>query len=234
MTLQFLLFEIGLYFGKPNYVSENRKMFKMYLDRILGSKTKVNALAVLLEQSNRSIIEIELAREAGMSVSEVNRQIKDLVNSGLVVMERVGKTKMYHINSQHFLFNPLKSVFRDLREVYREVSSKIIEFIKKRYRIKTAILFGSLSKGTIRSDIVDEPSDIDIIIITENREEVKDVKKSLLEFISSNIVSSYGIVVYPMVLATDEYRSRLSQDKFIIDAHARGEVLYGEKPRRFS
>lgn len=205
----------------------------MYLDRILGSRTKINVLSVLLTSPERSIVENELAREAGMSVSEVNRQMKDLVNSGLVVMERVGKTKVYHINSQHFLFKPLKNVFRDLEEIYREIADKVVKFVTEKHKIRVAILFGSLTKGRIRSDIVKEPSDIDVVIVTKSEDEVKEVKKSLVEFVNFEIVPKYGIVVYPVVLSLEEYKSGLSKDAFIIDVHARGEVLYGEKPRRF-
>ena len=205
----------------------------MYLDRILGSRTKINALSVLLASPERSIVESELAKEADASVSEINRQMKDLVNSGLVIMERVGKAKVYRANSQHFLFKPLKGVFRNLEEVYREIASKVVKFIKEKHKIETVILFGSLLKGRIRSDIVKEPSDIDIIIVTESEDQVKEVEKNLLNFINSDIVPRYGIVVYPIVLSVEEYKSGLSKDAFIIDIHARGEVLYGEKPRRF-
>jgi len=205
----------------------------MYLDRVLGSRTKINALSVLLASPERSIVESELAKEAGASVSEINRQMKDLVNAGLVIMERVGKAKVYRANSQHFLFKPLKGVFRNLEEVYREIASKVVKFIKEKHKIETVILFGSLLKGRIRSDIVKEPSDIDIIIVTESEDQVKEAEKNLLNFINSDIVPRYGIVVYPIVLSVEEYKSGLSKDAFIIDIHARGEVLYGEKPRRF-
>ena len=203
-------------------------MVSMYLDRILGSKTKINTLSVLLASPERSIIENELAKEAGASVSEVNRQIRDLVNSGLVIMERVGKTKRYHANSQHFLFNPLKNVFRDLEDIYREIAGKVVKFVTEKHKIRVVILFGSLSRRRIRSDIVKEPSDIDVVVVTENRDEVKEVKKSLVEFVNSEIVPTYGIVAYPVVLSLEEYKSGLSEDAFIIDVHARGEVLYGE------
>jgi len=205
----------------------------MYLDRVLGSRTKINALSVLLASPERSIVESELAKEADASVSEINRQMKDLVNSGLVIMERVGKAKVYRANSQHFLFKPLKGVFRNLEEVYREIASKVVKFIKEKHKIETVILFGSLLRGRIRSDIVKEPSDIDIVIVTESEDQVEEVEKNLLNFVNSDIVPRYGIVVYPIVLSVEEYKSGLSKDAFIIDIHARGEVLYGEKPRRF-
>jgi len=203
----------------------------MYLDRILGSTTKVNALSVLISNPKRSFMEIELAKESGSPVSEVNRQMKDLVSSGLVVMQRVGRTKVYRINAKHFLYPPMKRVFRDLERVYREIAQKVVLQIAK-HKPRAVILFGSLSKGRIRSDIVNEPSDIDLVVVAEQKA-VEKIKNDLLQFINTEISLKYGVVVYPIVISSEEYVKGLRKDPFIIDVHARGEVLYGEKPRRF-
>jgi predicted nucleotidyltransferase len=205
----------------------------MYLDKILGSKTKINVLSVLVARPERSIIENELAKEAGVSVSEVNRQVKDLVNVGLVIMERTGKAKVYRMNQQHFLYEPLKSVFRGLEEVYRETAGKVAKFVAEQHKVEAVLLFGSLAMGKIRSDFVKEPSDIDIVVVVKNKSQIQAVKKDMLNFVNSQIFPAYGINVYPIVLSVEEYLSGLAEDVFIMDVHSRGEVLYGEKPRRF-
>lgn len=205
----------------------------MYLDKILGSKTKVNALSVLVEHPERKIVENELAKEAGASISEVNRQMKDLVNVGLVIMERVGKSKVYQVNQQHFLFEPLKSVFRGLEEIYREIANKVVRFVAAKGEVKTVLLFGSLASRRIRSDFVKEPSDVDIIIVVKSKKQTEVMREDVLDFVSSEIFPRYGINVYPIVLSVEEYISGLAKDAFIVDVHSRGELLYGEKPRRF-
>jgi len=205
----------------------------MYLDKILGSKTKINLLSVLVSHPERSIVENELAREAGVSVSEVNRQIKDLVNVGLVAMERVGKSKVYQVNQKHFLYEPLKSVFRNLEEIYREIANKVVTFVTKKHKVKAVVLFGSLALRKVRSDFVKEPSDVDIMIIVDDEGQIKSIRNDVLDFVGSKIFPVYGINVYSIVLSVDEYLSGLSKDVFIMDVHSRGEVLYGEKPRRF-
>jgi len=205
----------------------------MYLDKILGSKTKINALSVLVAHPERSIIENELAKEAGASVSEVNRQVKDLVNVGLVIMERVGKAKLYRVNQQHFLCEPLRGVFRGLEEVYREIANKVTKFVAKKHEVKTVALFGSLVTKRIRLDFVKEPSDVDIMVIVKNKKQTQAVEKAILDFVSSEIFPVYGINVYPIVLSVEEYLAGLAENAFIMDVHSRGEVLYGEKPRRF-
>jgi len=208
-------------------------MIAMYLDKILGSKTKVNVLSVLVAHPERGVVENELAKEAGASVSEVNRQARDLVDVGLVIMERVGKSKVYRVNQQHFLFEPLKSVFRGLEEIYREVANKVAKFVAGKYDVETVLLFGSLISRRVRSDFVKEPSDVDIMIVVKNKRQTDAVRKDLLNFVGSEIFPMYGINIYPIVLSVEEYLSGLAKDAFIMDVHSRGEVLYGEKPRRF-
>lgn len=206
----------------------------MYMDKILGTKTKINVLSVLIAQPDRSIIENELAKEASVSTSEVNRQIEDLVNAGLIIMERTGKAKVYHANQQHFLYEPLKSIFRNLKDVYREIANKVAEFVVAKHEAEAVILFGSVTTGKIRSDFVNEPSDIDIMVIVKDKSQIQIVKKDLVDFVSSQIFPTYAVNVYPTVLSAQQYISGLDKDAFIINVHSGGEVLYGEKPRRYS
>lgn len=204
----------------------------MYLEKILASKTKINILYSLVQRAGESFMESRLAEETGSSVSEVNRQIGDLVNVGLVRMERVGKAKLYTINKQHFLFSPLRTLFRDLLGVYRQAAGKIVSYLTKKHKPISIILFGSVARGKIRSDILRNPSDIDILIIA-NKKDVRKIQDDLRRFIGGEIATRYGIAAYPIVLSKDEYVKGLEKDQFIIDVHARGEVLYGKKPRRF-
>jgi len=203
----------------------------MYLDRILGSTTKLNALSVLISDPKKGFMEIELAKESGSPVSEVNRQMRDLVNSGLVLVQRVGRAKVYQINSRHFLYTPLQKLFRSLESVYREVAQKIVSRIAK-HEPRAVILFGSLVKGKIRSDIVREPSDIDLVVVAD-KGDIKRIKDEMIQFINAEIGVRYGVTVYPIVLSSEDYVKGLGRDQFIINVHSEGELLYGEKPRRF-
>jgi len=203
----------------------------MYLDRILGSATKLNALSVLVSDPKRGFMEIELAKESGSPVSEVNRQMSDLVNSGLVLVQRVGRAKVYQINSKHFLYTHLRRLFRSLESVYREVAQKIVSRITK-HEPRAVILFGSLVTGKIRSDIVREPSDIDLVVVAD-KGDIEKIKDEMIQFINAEISVRYGVTVYPIVLSSEDYVKGLSGDQFIIDIHSKGELLYGEKPRRF-
>jgi predicted nucleotidyltransferase len=205
----------------------------MYLDKILGSKTKINILAALLHAPEKEFMESELAQEIGCSLSEVNRQIVDFIACGLVEMKKIGRAKIYSINKKHFLFKPLKNLFQDLIGVYRRLAKEITRYLIRKYKVFGVILFGSLVKGKIRSDIVEEPSDIDLLIIAR-KEDIQKIKTELISFINENILAKYGIVAYPVVISLEDYKKGLEKDQFIINVHAHGEVLYGEKPKKFS
>lgn len=202
----------------------------MYLDKILGSKTKINVLSTLVSNPERTFVEKELATESGANHSEVNRQIPDLVSSGLVIMQKMAKVKVYQINTEHFLYKPLEQLFKDLISVYREAASAITQFITKKHKIEAVLLLGSLERKTIRDDIVKEPSDIDILIITDQK---KAVEKNLTTYINTEFSRKYGITVYPIVMTKKEYIEGLKDKPLILKAHSNGELIYGQKPKRF-
>jgi len=83
----------------------------MYLEEILGSKTKVRILYHMFMAEQESFFEKELAHKCGASVSEVNRQIHFLVEFGLILFQKQGRLKMYRLNQAHFLYKPLKELF---------------------------------------------------------------------------------------------------------------------------
>lgn len=208
----------------------------VYLGKILGSETKIKILSVLVANPDFSYMEKELARESKSSVSEVNRQILDLVNAGLVTMQRLGRTKIYSLNQKHFLFFPLKKLLIDLNRIYRKIAQEIKEFaINRIKRVRTIILVGSLAQGKVREDIVRAPSDIDLIFIVDSDKDVKGIKKSLLDYITKRVSLKYGMSLYPFVISKREYLNRLNKkDTFILESYVKGEVLHGKKPRRFS
>lgn len=83
----------------------------MFLEDIVGSKTKIRILYTLFKQEKDSYFEKELAISCGASISEVNRQINSLVEFGLVLFHKEGRLKIYQINKAHFLYKPLSDLF---------------------------------------------------------------------------------------------------------------------------
>lgn len=207
-----------------------------YLGEILGSETKIKLLFTLVNNSQLTYTEKELAKKSASSVSEVNRQIPRLVKAGIISMQRIGRTKAYSINQKHFLFPPLRKLFIGLSEIYKKVAREIKDAVTKKFKsIQAIILIGSLAEGRLRDDIVEEPSDIDLIFIVKKTENVREVKKNLINYINKDISLKYGIALYPFVISKQEYLNRLrKKDLFILETYIKGEVIYGRKPRRSS
>lgn len=208
----------------------------VYLGKILGSETKIKLLFVLINNPQAFYMEKELAKESKSSVSEVNRQIPDLVNAGIITMQRIGKTKTYSINQKHFLFLPLQKLFVNLNKIYKRIAQEIKDVTTKKFKhIQTIILIGSLVQGKVRQDIIKEPSDIDLLFVVKEGENIKELKKFLFDYVNKEISLKYGIVLYPFVISQQEYLERLNKkDPFILDTYVKGEIIYGTKPRRFS
>ena len=206
----------------------------MYLERVLGSKTKVNIISVLVNSPEQRFNEGRLADKAGVSASEVNRQIKDLVSIGLVNLTRIGRSKLYDINTDHFLYKPLSQLFRSLSSVYLDIANKIRDYIISLGEVEAIILIGSLTTDSIRQDYVNNPSDIDLAVIIEDDSNIDYWKKALVEYTTNEIYPVYGINAYTIVLYKNDYILGLLKDKFIMNLHTHGETLYGEKPRSTS
>ena len=83
----------------------------MFLEEVLGSKTKIRILHTLFSQEKDQYFEKELAVACGSSVSEVNRQVMALVEFGLIHHYKEGRLKIYKLNPAHFLYKPLKDLF---------------------------------------------------------------------------------------------------------------------------
>lgn len=206
----------------------------MYLDGILGSKTKVNLLSVLIHDTQHGINEGQLAKQAGVSASEVNRQINDLVTIGLVNLNRVGRSKLYSINANHFLYPSLSQLYTSLNKIYREIAENFTNELSQNDKVKAVFLIGSLESGSIREDYVDNPSDIDLVILVDTENAVNTIKQSALDYAINQVYPKYAINAYTIVLTVSEYIKGLQVDPFIMNVHTKGELMYGEKPSRFN
>ena len=208
----------------------------MYLERIIGTRTKVAALDVLLNNQGQRFLESALASKANMTVSEVNRQMPSLVQTGLVKMERVGKGKLYQINERHFLAPALKRLFMDLNAAYRKAADEICKFtVSSMPGAVAVILAGSAARQQVRQDLVGAPSDIDMVFIVKSEKEKGRLFNELISYVNGEVAAKYGISCYPVVLTQEEYLAGLKkQERFVVSIQAEGVELYGKKPRRFA
>ncbi len=134
--------------------------FHNILDEMFGNKTKVRLLRAFFMYPEKRFTESELERIAEIPQASVHRNVRSLIDNGLLDRKRIGKANLFSLNKEHVLYPLLNSNFKAERNVIEELKKMISEAVKSLAEVELAVLFGSIIKGMERSD-----SDIDIFIL---------------------------------------------------------------------
>ncbi len=181
----------------------------MVLDTLIGSKGKVALLSALLDGRQRRVHIRELARNSGLSAPSLMREAKSLVRIGLLREERDGNRVDYLANVDSPLYASLSElVYRTtgpecaLRESFAESDNDVV------------FIYGSRAKGDERTD-----SDYDVFVI--GREGLRKTASR-----AGEVASRIGIEVNPYVIATKEFKQRLSVgDHFLSEVMASPKIF---------
>ncbi|PKP60686.1 MAG: hypothetical protein CVT88_02290 [Candidatus Altiarchaeales archaeon HGW-Altiarchaeales-1] len=141
-------------------VQNNEHMFK----KLNLSPLAIKVLAYLSRSPNKQYYVREIARLNQNSLGGCHKVLKELFNMELVDMEKSGRNQYYKIR----IGNPAIAHFKIFINV--QELNDILKDIKN--MSKKIILFGSCAMG---EDTLD--SDIDILVITEDVEEIKKILK---------------------------------------------------------
>jgi predicted nucleotidyltransferase len=130
------------------------------LSDALFTTTQQRLLALLFGQSHRSFFANELIRLTGSGSGAVQRELKRLADSGLVISKRIG-------NQHHFQANQAAPIFQELTAIVQKTFG-VAEPIRKalmpyEQAIHCAFIFGSVAK---RSDTAE--SDIDLFVVSDS------------------------------------------------------------------
>ena len=181
----------------------------MILNTLIGSKGKVALLSALLDGKQRRIHIRELARNSGLSAPSLMREAKSLVRIGLLREERDGNRVDYLANVDSPLYTSLSELVcrttgpeLALRESFAESDNDVV------------FIYGSRAKGNERTD-----SDYDVFGI--GREGLRKTAARVGE-----VANRIGIEVNPYVMATKEFKQRLSVgDHFLSEVMASPKIF---------
>jgi len=144
-------------------------------ENFLGNKTAWKILRVLSEAPGKevSISEIKNITKAGNFA--LSQALENLEKYRILMSKKVGKKKVYWINTANEISRILLQLFEIERIKFKNLQpSKIIDEISKINPIKV-ILFGGYAKGTEM-----EESDFDICVIVKERNLKEEAKLSKL------------------------------------------------------
>jgi predicted nucleotidyltransferase len=182
---------------------------------LLFGKTRRAILSLLFTHADESFYLRRIVRLTGLGIGPVQRELKQLVNAGIITREKSGNQVYFQANSRSPIFLELRAIIvktSGLSDVLKSALSELAE------KITLAFVYGSLAKGT-----EDRRSDIDILVIGD---------VSLLEVVSAlksaqdTLMREINVITYSKV----EFKNRLRQKEHFIYAVWNDEkiILFGD------
>ncbi len=151
------------------------KMHALYED-LLGNKTKITILRTLFEYPDKTFSEHELSRFTHVPQPTIHRNMGDLVNSNLVVFNRMGKMNLFSLNRNSVMYPAVKQFLQAERDLLAELQNIIVRALEHEKDVLAVNLYGSFARGSERSD-----SDVDIIVVVSNDADILMINEGLEE-----------------------------------------------------
>jgi uncharacterized protein len=179
------------------------------LNGVLFGRTRGHILALLYGKPDQSYYMREIARHAGTSVGNVQRELETLTEIGLIDRSTVGNMVFFQANRKHPVFLEMRALvakttgsFQTLRVALEPLAS----------RITFAFVYGSVARGE-----EDASSDIDLMVVGKvSIDEVLTRLKPVEEILSRSI--------YPTIYSLREFKSKLR-----VGNHFLSSVLNGKR-----
>ncbi|AII58444.1 ArsR family transcriptional regulator [Dehalococcoides mccartyi CG1] len=177
----------------------------------LFGKARRGILSLLYGHSDEEYYLRQIARITDIGIGPVQREMKQLTNSG-IIQRRVHNQQVY------YQANPMNPIFKELKSLITKTFG-ITDILRSALLpsanlIKIAFIFGSIATGN-----EDKTSDIDIVVIGDISfgdmvTLLSDAEKQLNREINS--------VVYP----TSEFRQKIGKDNYFINNILESEKIF--------
>jgi len=194
--------------------------FNTSLLEILNSATKLKIIRFLLTHE-ASMSEREIASILNVSHMSINRTMRELSEVNFVNFITVGKAHLWKVNRRSYAFKVLSEFIRGISGIKNPLNDlkKLILANIPKVLIRRVVLFGSMAKGTERTD-----SDIDIFILAKGVKD-KEIINQALGKLSNVCLEVYGNRLSPYILSEREAKSK-SREKLISEVNKGIEVFH--------
>ncbi len=181
------------------------------LSNALFTTTQQRILGFLFGQPMRSFFANELILLTGSGSGGVQRELKRLVESGLITVRRIG-------NQKHFQANPESPIFRELSGIVQKTFGVAIPLREALTplddQIQASFVYGSVAKQTDTAS-----SDIDLLILSDSLS-YADVMASL-----TTIEEQLGRQVNPTIYSSKDLSRRYSEgNSFVVRVLAQPKI----------
>ena len=173
-------------------------LFHNYVEVLLGSKVKVKVLRTLWKHRGKEFTIRELASYLQISHMGVRKALSDLEKMNVISIRAVGKSHAVRLNTESYIMPLIESVF-----IFEdETLEGLVELLTKRLSVPevvSAALFGSIAQRE------ETPlSDIDILIVSNQREKVEEIISEL----QREIALKFGSALSPYYLTENDLEER--------------------------
>lgn len=172
------------------------------LESVYLTKSKVRGklLGLLFSNPEQRYYLSELARLAGASVGNVQRELERFIDDELLLREKKGNLVFYFLNQRHALFPEIRSLVLKTFGIEGELRA----LIQKHKEIELALLYGSFARAQEKGE-----SDIDLLIVSDSNLEKFNSALSKLE-------SKFHREINPTAYSAKEFQKRLTaKDSFL-------------------
>jgi predicted nucleotidyltransferase len=164
--------------------------FHDLVEMLLGSKVKVKVLRTLWRYREKEFTIRELAKFLGISHTGIKKVIDELEKTNVLRVRTVGRSCAFRLNTNSFAASIVEKTFEMERGALSELRDVIRKKLESRF-VTSAALYGSVVEGR------EAPrSDIDLFIVTSQREKVEEIVAELQNDVSErfgNSISAYYV-----------------------------------------
>jgi uncharacterized protein len=179
------------------------------LSNILFGKSRQAILSLLYSHVDEAFYLRQIVRTTGIGLGPAQRELKQLLDAGIVIRNVEGKQVYYRANKKSPIFNELRNIVMKTfgaADVIRQSLETLAD------KIRVAFIFGSVARSTDG-----RASDIDLIII--GKVTFGDAVSSLSQ--AEEILERE---INPVVYSVAEFKKRVAEKHFFII-----DVLEGDK-----
>lgn len=180
---------------------------------IAKSKIRQKILKLLFANEDKSFYLSEIARIAGTSAGNAQREMNRLYREGVVKSEKIGNLRYFELDKKNPAFSDIENIVKKTIGVEAELS----EIFGKLKRVNFAFIFGSYAKDELGSG-----SDIDVVVVGGPDEEELNKKISLAE-------KSIGREINYHLYSFSEFKKKIKKDSFLKNIVRKYILLSGDK-----
>jgi predicted nucleotidyltransferase len=177
----------------------------------LFGKTRQAVLALLYGRADSTFYTKQILNAVKIGRGTVQRELKNLTDTGIIVREVRGRQVYYHANEKCPIFNELKNIVRKTFGVADVIRQSLASSGRK---IRVAFIFGSVARSAD-----DRRSDIDLMVV--GRISFGDVV-SLLGPAEEKLAREMNPVVYPIA----EFKQKVKDDHHFIKTVLEEEKIF--------